>query len=411
MKVVFSNPGVIDVEAFRVFGMSAKESPNPIGYFGTGLKYAIAILVRTGHKVTLLAGSSSYDFTLDPISFRGREFDGILMSNLQVEEDRVKLPFTTQLGRNWEVWMAFRELACNAMDEGGKYHAVDSSFVHDENCTDIIVEGAEIEKAWNDRKNIFLSLPPDQIVNNDTEVDIYNTGSSGVFYRGIRVMPTDRPALFTYNMKCHVVLTEDRTVSIPSMVKNSICLAICRLQNEKLIRKAITAPQGSEEHGLNFHMLNFYTEFWSPEFEKVLTQEFETNNDNLNPSLREVFSSYKSRHASKHYEPSEPTEVERKQLKRAREICSLIFDDFGDYEIMIVKTLGQQTMALADFDTRTMVVSRSAFLLGTKFLVSTLLEEYAHLKTGHGDETRALQTWLFDQICTIAENHILKEPM
>jgi hypothetical protein len=47
--VVFENPGEIDAAAIRTFGVSVKEGENPIGFFGTGLKYAIAILLRTGH--------------------------------------------------------------------------------------------------------------------------------------------------------------------------------------------------------------------------------------------------------------------------------------------------------------------------------------------------------------------------
>jgi hypothetical protein len=105
------------------------------------------------------------------------------------------------------------------------------------------------------------------------------------------------------------------------------------------------------------------------------------------------------------------TEVEKAQLEKAVKICSAVFPDFGDYKILIVKTLGQTTMALADINERTMVISKSTFMVGTKFLVSTMIEEYAHLKTGHGDLTRGLQTWLFDQVCTMIENHITKEPM
>ena len=36
--IVFENPGEIDVAAISTFGVSVKETDNPIGFFGTGLK-------------------------------------------------------------------------------------------------------------------------------------------------------------------------------------------------------------------------------------------------------------------------------------------------------------------------------------------------------------------------------------
>ena len=47
MTVSFITPGQIDLENVFTFGISAKESDNPIGFFGTGLKFAIATLLRT----------------------------------------------------------------------------------------------------------------------------------------------------------------------------------------------------------------------------------------------------------------------------------------------------------------------------------------------------------------------------
>jgi len=47
--IVFGNDGGLDLQAAMTFGVSAKETNNPFGQFGTGLKYAVAILLRTGH--------------------------------------------------------------------------------------------------------------------------------------------------------------------------------------------------------------------------------------------------------------------------------------------------------------------------------------------------------------------------
>lgn len=44
--IIFRNKGVIDPKSITTFGVSSKENPGAIGFFGTGLKYAIAILLR-----------------------------------------------------------------------------------------------------------------------------------------------------------------------------------------------------------------------------------------------------------------------------------------------------------------------------------------------------------------------------
>src|ERR1700676_327969 len=104
--VVFENPGEIDAAAIRTFGVSVKEGENPIGFFGTGLKYAIAVLLRTGHQVTVTAGLDRYEFGILSETVRGKEF-GFVSMNGQ------RLGFTTELGKVWELWAAYREIACN----------------------------------------------------------------------------------------------------------------------------------------------------------------------------------------------------------------------------------------------------------------------------------------------------------
>ena len=58
MPIVHSTPGLIDLRAFTTFGVNSKpNSKNPIGYFGTGLKYAVAVLARHKCPVTVWIGT------------------------------------------------------------------------------------------------------------------------------------------------------------------------------------------------------------------------------------------------------------------------------------------------------------------------------------------------------------------
>lgn len=60
MSVVqFRTPGLIPLEAFDTMGISAKVGDHPIGRFGTGLKYAVAVILREGGIIRLFRPGDS----------------------------------------------------------------------------------------------------------------------------------------------------------------------------------------------------------------------------------------------------------------------------------------------------------------------------------------------------------------
>ena len=108
--LVFENAGELDPRFLSTFGCSVKESDNPIGWFGTGLKFAIAVLLRTGHSIRVLTGTRQLEITTRTDTLRGQSFAFVCV-------DGEPAGFTTELGKNWELWMAYRELYCNTKDE------------------------------------------------------------------------------------------------------------------------------------------------------------------------------------------------------------------------------------------------------------------------------------------------------
>src|SRR5690606_673401 len=134
-----------DIEALTTLGVSVK-SEGSIGYFGTGFKFALATLLRTGHLVTIHTPNESYRFTALTRNIRGQDFQLIQMNG-------VSLGFTTEFGKNWEMWMAFRELHSNTLDEGGwtSESRGDAQVV-------IEIAGAAYTEAYHKRHEIFLNL-------------------------------------------------------------------------------------------------------------------------------------------------------------------------------------------------------------------------------------------------------------
>lgn len=408
--VVFENDGVIDPIAIRTFGVSAKDCENPIGFFGTGMKYAIAIIMRHGLSIEIRSGLMTWTFSTAQVRFRDKDVEFIRMNG----ED---LPFTTHLGKKWELWQAFRELYCNCLDEKGSVRLADAIDSRD-GSTQIIVRGDAFVDLYFERGQIVLDAARMPCVEDgpnrytgDRSILVYNVPSTFLYYRGIKVWRFDKPAMFTYNIIQTQDLTEDRSLKNPSNAVDKIPLAIAALSDREVIRKVLTAEEEWMERDMSFVSLAWYEHVVSDEFKEVLSEEYNLNNDRMNKSAREHHMKLMNKKALKNYVDSPLTDVERKQLERAQAICKRVFPDFDAYKVKVVTTLGQSTMALADHDARAMVIAKPTFGRGTKYLVSTLIEEYMHLKTGFGDCTRMLQTHLFDTICTLVEDHILEEPI
>lgn len=150
--IIFQNQGLIPIDAFTTFGINAKpNSDNPIGYFGTGLKYAVAVTLRLGGTFRLFRGIEEYEFYLKEKDFRGKSFQTVRMrkrKSLMARWSYDKLPFTTELGKNWKPWMAIRELESNTRDENGHsclFHEHDDPHP---DYTMIIIECPEMEEAY-----------------------------------------------------------------------------------------------------------------------------------------------------------------------------------------------------------------------------------------------------------------------
>ena len=402
--VVFENEGVIDERSIRTFGVSAKETENPIGFFGTGLKYAIAIILRHGLEIEMISDGNRFVFRKAELNIRGKPFEIVTMNE-------VEMPFTTKLGQNWQLWQAFRELYCNCLDENGTISVSDIKPTASAGKTIFFVKGQPFVDLYMRKELIVLQLPDNMKISGGDKVEVFNTPSQAVYYRKIKVMDLPKPGMFTYNIVESTELTEDRTLKYPSSAMQTVTLSIAEMRNKNHIRAALLAKEDKFEHDFSYSCLAYYDHRVSTEFFETLEKEFKLNSDHLNKTARDIHKARQNIQAVKNYEQDPMTEIEEKQLARASGICKSIWPDFEDYKILVVKTLGVETMALADHNQNTMVVSKAAFFMGTKYLMSTLLEEFTHLKTGHRDCTRALQTHLFDTICSVIESHVIKEPI
>lgn len=248
--LVFQNPGLIPEAALTTMGVSAKVIDNPIGQFGTGIKYAIAIILRHGGKVTIYRGKKALEFGIKSQTIRDKDFKIVTMNGKP-------LGFTDQVGLNWQPWMAYRELYSNCKDEGGTIQ----QFVHSGEElgkvkeTWIVVEWPEIEKIHEDRHTIILSTDPSYTLD---KVEVHpGLDSSHLYYKRIRVMDLTPQAKYTYSLSGHQTLTEDRTLMYPYMVPGIIARSIIKSTNKNFLRSVLDTESvdGRYESKLNYELV------------------------------------------------------------------------------------------------------------------------------------------------------------
>jgi hypothetical protein len=224
--LIFENPGEIDPRLITVMGTNLKTSSStPIGTFGTGLKYAIAGILRLGGTVFISSGLVEHSFAAYPEAIQDKTFGFIKMFTTseptQAADPGQTLGFTTELGKNWAPWMLYRELWSNMKDEGG----TDVTFVQPDTygryilpaptpgITRVIVQCDEVSSCFSTESDFLLSTKP---IWTNTDLEIHPARTDGaVFYRGIRVATVkQKSSEYTYNILHPERLTEDRTIDL-----------------------------------------------------------------------------------------------------------------------------------------------------------------------------------------------------
>lgn len=283
-KIIFRNPGVLPLDAITTFGVNVKpNTENPIGHFGTGLKYALAVLAREEAIVTIYAGDKHYTIGTNNIQIRDKEFQAVCITEHGkhlIAPFTWNLPFTTELGKNWELWMAFRELYSNCMDEKGICYPgeIDGKPGGDE--TVIVVESDAFCKVLTDKKDIFIETSP---VAKTKYFELHE--GSGVHYKGVRIAAFEKPLLYRYNFNSPVTLTEDRTLKDKTDLERRLVDSVKDSQDEDFIRRIVLAGKEYLEAGLNFT----YESGFGETFLKTVKGLIKKHKNEINPTVLQAY--------------------------------------------------------------------------------------------------------------------------
>lgn len=296
--IILKNKGEIDIDFIKTMGVNVKETENPIGYFGTGLKYAIAVLLRESIYFCLYIGEMKFEFFTEPKTIRGKEFQ---LCKMKGPLDIVDLGIATNLGRDWELWMAYRELRSNCMDEGGEWFEGPAQ-KGEAGYTTICIDGI-------DPRGVFLADANLPLLFSNDDIEIYEGESDVIFYRGIRARDLEKPSMYTYNIKRKCDLTEDRRLCYDYQVQHAINESIASMDNKAVIKSVITAGNQYFESKLDMKA-NSYVAPKEP-----FLEVFNQNSKGANSRVREFVQA----HAPK----APPTRAEKRAslLQALSDLC------------------------------------------------------------------------------------------
>jgi len=372
--VPFSNPGEIDPRMWATFGVSVKESAGAIGQFGTGLKYAIAVLMREGRSLEIVSKGNRYVFGVKQTDIRGKDF-------MQITCNSEMLPFTTHLGAKWELWQAYRELYSNCLDEGGNISSVGDTVIYAE-LGDI------------DHDEVFLNKSSRKLIVSSKYCDVYTGSSTRIYCKGIRASGIPRESLYTYDLKL-ADLTEDRTLKYMFQVDQAISTAVIEGEETELAENFLFCSKDKFEQHICFDncrlspsgaILNFVSKHRK---DRIYMQE----------KLRDVAI---QKLGSAVYTVSDMDDRQARVISKAKEFCKQIGYEIR-FPVVLSLDLGRSVLGLADRTTEQIFLSDTVLCQGVKQVAATLIEENLHLEKGLSDCSYEMQSYLFDQIVTMGE--------
>lgn len=408
-----SNLGEIDPIAFSLLGASTKrEDRSKIGFFGSGLKYAIAVLLREKIPFTVYSGNKKIEINTKSTKLRDKRF------NL-IQIDGKPTSLTTEMGPTWKPWYAIREIFCNAIDEEGHEIGLAGEPQPVEGSTVFYIGiNSKLKEVLNDW-NYYFSEKRSDMIHSDIDVKFFQGSKQTIVYRkGVQVYTASQRSLFHYDCK-DLVINESRVLESDWELKYNVCKQLARHATVEMISEFFRNYRDSIEenfywehmdHSFNKNWITAIDDQWlvPSEFAGNFLEEMAEKRCLLLPkklidSLVNTFSTKIKVIGIVNEEGEVLREADQKQKDYINEAV-VFLNKAGiniSYPIKIIDFKAKNVLGRAKNET--ILLSPKLFTLGKKMIVSTILEEYSHLDTGYGDGTRSMQDFLFTKIVTLME--------
>lgn len=247
MKIDFITPTKLSPIDITSMGDSSKRGDETtIGQFDSGLKYAIALLLRNevNIKISVFEDSEeiehfTFDTFVEKCELTGKEKELIGVNS---KTKYYKTGFAKNLGYNWELWMAFRELYSNMLDEKG--HLIEDENVEIDTGTIITLEFDSSNPFYDiyQNKHLYINVDEPLYVLSPTVSVLYNKENYLRIYKQDVLVYYDKniPSIYAYNIKFGEI-DERRILNNIFLIEHSILNSIVHTKNENYLRSIIGA--------------------------------------------------------------------------------------------------------------------------------------------------------------------------
>lgn len=272
-QIKFVTPTKLSLLDITTMGDSSKRDDDSlIGTFDSGLKYAIALLLRNDVNISINvfgnkedigvweeSFTTNYEFStyIDSDHKRDKELIQIECSNIyhggsalnqhNIQEPStcesyvVKTAFAKNLGFNWELWMALRELYSNMLDEKGYYTEEDADIEEGTIICLTFEEDSAFNTIWEERENYIIER--EDCIKISDRLSLFSSPDNTlrIFKNNILVYEDNKTnSRFNFNIDFGEI-DERRVLTALHGVSHSIVSDIASTTNEEFLRSIITS--------------------------------------------------------------------------------------------------------------------------------------------------------------------------
>ena len=429
--ILIQNDGEIESNSFELIGASTKRGESgKIGFFGSGLKYSIAYMMRNSIDFKIFSGELEIKFTTIKEQLKGKEFERICINGKPSS-------YTVSMGPTWtEDWYILREIYCNALDESNCLMVRETESINSvSGKTRIYIELTDKLKNvihnWDqyfsiDREPLFIAhntytsfLAQNDSNERSQSVMVYNKTAGVIYRRGVNVYKNDR-YLFDYSVE-YADINEDRTAKNSNAMTYAVVNMLAAFNNEHYVKSVLRT--GLDDISCYEYVSMTHTKPEPASFSMEWVAFSEDNllvvkeisgkfSDQVARSTQEVFyiPAYFAREL-KRVIPSVSIlgmgraigNVGMCEVERTTKMDFLLKEVLNSlkemkyvvpYDIEVVAFDDEDVLGQADTKTKTIYLSDRVFDMGRREIAMTLIEETEHIYSGKPDESRSFQTHL-----------------
>jgi hypothetical protein len=406
-----TNPGEIETLSMLLIGASTKrDDHSKIGFFGSGLKYAIAVLMREQIPFRIFSGAKEIKVKAKTVEFRGKQFG-------QISIDGKATSLTTEMGIDWEPWFALREILCNAIDEGDHTIDVVDAASPEEGKTKFYIEMTSKMSAVFASWDKFFSEKRADAQLTVGKCKAFYGGDDLIAYRkGIRCHFEQRKCLYNYDMDW-ATINESRVLASEWDFRYNLVQWIARNADDAMVRNIFDNYRDTFEEQLDWGYCVQFSDAWlsiigtrplvARDVAGYFTEDIQSCIVLPATLVRALKDTFKEKIHVKGMSDDYGSRIILDKTARQSQIIDEVLAFLRKVGVEIVYPIDvchfQSNITLGQAANDIIYLSPNVFDMGKRQVCMTLVEEYSHLKSQSPDKSRSFQDFLISQFVASLE--------